>query len=189
MAAVKESRQDRSRRALIEAGARLFATYGLRQTSMEAIAAEAKVAKTTAYAHFANKDEVFRAVVRHVSEQMIARAEAAADAADAPDAAVLASLTAKQVEMFELLRGSRHAGELLEAFTSVSGEQTDHAHEVYIAALARRLARCPTVGKKLAPELATLLDHAAYGLMGRATRAEELRRRLALLVERVLGRG
>lgn len=189
MAAVKESRQDRSRRALIEAGAQLFATYGLRHTSMEAIAAEAKVAKTTAYAHFANKDEVFRAVVRHVSEQMIARAEAAADAADSPEAAALASLASKQLEMFELLRRSRHAGELLEAFTSVSGEQTERAHEAYIAALARRLARCPAAGKKQALELATLLDHAAYGLMVRATRAEELRKRLGLLVERVLGEG
>lgn len=185
---MKESRPDRSRRALVEAGVRLFATYGLRHTSMEAIAAEAKVAKTTAYAHFANKDEVFRAVVLHVSEQMIARAEAAAEVAKSPEAAVLASLTSKQVEMFELVQRSRHASELLEAFTSVSGEQTEHAHELYIAALAKRLARCPGVAKKQAPELATLLDHAAYGLMGRAGNVEALRKRLALLVERVVER-
>jgi len=188
MLVMKESRPDRSRRALVEAGAQLFATYGLRHTSMEAIAAEAGVAKTTAYAHFANKDEVFRAVVLHVSEQMIARAEAAADAAATPEAAVLASLASKQCEMFELLHRSRHASELLEAFSSVSGEQTEHAHDLYITALARRVARCPGVGKKLAPEVATLLDHAAYGLMGRAARVDELRRRLALLVERVVER-
>ncbi len=185
---MKESRPDRSRRALVEAGAQLFATYGLRHTSMEAIAAEAKVAKTTAYAHFANKDEVFRAAVQHVSEQMIGRAEAAADAAKTPEAAVLASLETKQVEMFELLHRSRHASELLEAFTSVSGEQTEQAHEIYIAALARRLVRCPGVGKKQAPEIATLLDHAAYGLMGRASKVEELRKRITLLVERVVER-
>jgi len=186
--AVKESRQDRSRRALVEAGVRLFAAYGLRHTSMEAIAADARVAKTTAYAHFDNKDEVFRAVVLHVSEQMIARAEAAADEAASPEAAVLASLTSKQLEMFELVQRSRHASELLEAFTSVSGEQTEHAHGLYIAALARRLARCSGVGKKLALEVATLLDHAAYGLMNRAARVEDLRRRIALLVERVVER-
>ena len=132
---------------------------------------------------------MFCAVVLHVSAQMIARAEAAAEVAKSPEAAVLASLESKQVEMFELVQRSRHASELLAAFTSVSGEQTEHAHERYIAALARRLVRCPGVGKKRAPEIATLLDHAAYGLMGRAAKVEELRKRLALLVERVVERG
>ncbi len=184
----KESRQDRSRRALVEAGARLFAGYGFRHTSMEAIAAEAKVAKTTAYAHFSNKEEVFRAVVEWVSSEMIRRAEEAAEQAKTPEGAVLASLRSKQGEMFRLLRSSRHATELTDAFTSVSGGETDQAHEAYIGALAKRAARCPHVGRSKALAIATLLDHAAYGLMNRATTGAELDERLALLVERVVGK-
>lgn len=60
--------------------------------------------------------------------------------------------------------------------------------DLYITALTKRAARCAGVGKNLAPEVAALLDHAAYGLMNRAARVEDLRRRLALLVERVVER-
>jgi AcrR family transcriptional regulator len=181
-------RAERSRRSLVDAGAKLFASYGFRHTSMEAIAAEAGVAKTTAYAHFANKEELFDAVVAHVSADMLARAEAAADAAGkSPEAAVLASLLTKEQLLFALVHTSRHAQELLDASTSVGGIATARAHDAYTAALARRLARCKGVGKKLAPSVADLLDRAAYGLAARASTAAELSRGIELLVRRVVG--
>lgn len=180
-------RQQRSRDRILEAGARLFVAYGLRRTSMEAIAAEAGVAKATAYAQFPNKEAVFDAAVAHLSNGMIARAEAAAAGAKAPVAAVLASLTSKQLEMFATVMRSPHASELLAAFASAGEKSTTAAHEAYQATLRRWLVRCPKVGKGAAAEVAELLDQAAWGIASRVKSEAELKTGLKLLVERVVG--
>jgi AcrR family transcriptional regulator len=184
---VASPRQERTRQTLVDAGTALFVSYGFRHTSMEGIAAEAGVAKTTAYAHFPNKEVLFAAVVEHVAKQMIARAEAAAAAARGPEAAVLASVTCKQLELYDLLHRSRHARELLEAFDDVSGAQSQRAHDDYAASLIVHLRRCKRVGPKAAAALAVVLDQAAWGLMTRASGPEALREALRLLVQRMLG--
>lgn len=180
-------RQQRSRDRILEAGAKLFVAYGLRRTSMEAIAAEAGVAKATAYAQFPNKEAVFDAAVAYLSDGMIARAEAAAGAAKAPAAAVLASLTSKQLEMFATVMRSPHAAELLAAFAGAGEKSTTAAHEAYQATLTRWLARCPRVGKRAASEVAELLDQSAWGIAARVRSEAELKTRLKLLIERVVG--
>ena len=173
--------------ALLHAALRLFRAYGFRHTTMEAIATEAQVAKATAYSHFEHKEEVFGAVITLASAEMIDAAEAAAQAAPGPEAAVLASLLSKELAMYELVHRSPHAVELLDAFNNVGNAAMEASHQLYIGALAKRLARCKGVGKKAAPSVATLLDHAAYGLAGRASGPEDLRARLTLMVERVVG--
>jgi AcrR family transcriptional regulator len=174
---------------LLEAGVKLFGAYGFRHTSMEGIAAGAGVAKATAYAHFANKEEVFAGVVEYVATGMIVRAEDAADQAKTPEAAVLASLISKEVEMYRLVNQALHARELLDAITEVGGKQSQAAHTSYIATLAKRLARCKSVGARSATIIATLLERAGYGLMARATNEDELRSHLSILVERTVGKG
>ena len=54
---------DRTRRALLTGAARAVAEYGVRGTSMQAIAAAAGVAKGTLYNHFRTKDDVLRALL------------------------------------------------------------------------------------------------------------------------------
>ena len=183
------ARDERTRTALLEAGARLFLAYGFRHTSMEGVAQEAQVAKATAYARFANKEALFTAVCTYLAAQMIERAEAAAAAADTPEAAVLASLSQKQLEMFTLVHQSRHAAELLTAFDTVGGAAAESTHAQYHAALGRWLKRCRSVGPKQAHAIAALLDHAAWGLASRARDEASLRKGLALLCERVVGGG
>jgi AcrR family transcriptional regulator len=181
-------RQERSRALLLDAAVELFVAYGFRQTSMERIAAEAGVSKATAYARFADKTEIFGAVITHMAEQMIGRAEQAAREAKSPEAAVLASLRSKQTEKFLLVHRSRHAAELLDAFTRVGGAATESAHAMYVASLTKWVAQCRGVGTKLAAQLAALLDDASEGLSARAANEGELGERLQLLVERVIGR-
>src|SRR5687768_4112713 len=62
---------------LIAAAEALFRRNGVRGTTMEAIAAEAGVAKATAYASFRNKDDAFRAVCKRFVAQLDARVKAA----------------------------------------------------------------------------------------------------------------
>jgi AcrR family transcriptional regulator len=187
MAKPGSPRHEKTRTVLLESAARLFSAYGFRHTSMEAIAAEAKVAKTTVYAHFEDKEAAFAAAIAYSGRQMTERAAEAARAATTPEAAVLASLTSKSVEMFELLARSRHADEMLQALDGVGAVSVEAAHAHYVEALTQLVSRCERVGRKAAASLAVVLDHAAWGLVLRAGSAEELKRGLRLLTQRMVG--
>jgi TetR/AcrR family transcriptional repressor of mexJK operon len=50
------------RESVLDAAVELFLSEGFDRTSMDAVAAHAGVSKTTVYAHFADKVELFRAV-------------------------------------------------------------------------------------------------------------------------------
>lgn len=64
-----ESRSDRKRRAIIEAATHLFLELGYDGTSMDDVAARAAVSKPTVYNHFADKKQLYAAVI----QQTVAR--------------------------------------------------------------------------------------------------------------------
>jgi AcrR family transcriptional regulator len=49
--------------------------YGFAKTSVEEVARELGISKTTVYQHFSSKDDIFRYVVRNQAEQEVARVE------------------------------------------------------------------------------------------------------------------
>jgi TetR/AcrR family transcriptional repressor of mexJK operon len=55
------------RKSIIDAATRLFLRDGYRSTSMEQVAADAAVSKQTVYKHFADKEQLFRAIVLGVT--------------------------------------------------------------------------------------------------------------------------
>jgi TetR/AcrR family transcriptional regulator, mexJK operon transcriptional repressor len=55
--------------AVLAAAERAFLAHGFGAVSMDTIAREAGVSKATVYAHFANKEELFGAVIAAVSER------------------------------------------------------------------------------------------------------------------------
>ncbi|WP_290805668.1 TetR/AcrR family transcriptional regulator [Herbiconiux sp.] len=59
------------RDAILEAAVELLLAKGFGGTSMDAVAAKAGVSKTTVYAHFADKDKLFRAVMAHASSMLV----------------------------------------------------------------------------------------------------------------------
>jgi TetR/AcrR family transcriptional regulator, mexJK operon transcriptional repressor len=65
-------RTERKREAILVAGRRVFLRSGYRGSSMDAIAAEAKVSKRTLYAHFESKESLFVAIVRDACERVVA---------------------------------------------------------------------------------------------------------------------
>jgi AcrR family transcriptional regulator len=72
------TRRDR-REDLLSAAARRFVAVGLRKTTMEDIAREARAGKATLYRHFSNKDAVIDALLAREAARLERRLQAAAD--------------------------------------------------------------------------------------------------------------
>lgn len=79
-----ETRRDR-REDLLSAAAHRFVEAGLRRTTMEDIAREARAGKATLYRHFANKDAVIDALLEREAGRFVRAVDRAA--AGEPDAA------------------------------------------------------------------------------------------------------
>lgn len=76
MEAVKGRRQEYAeltRAAVVEAAAELFARQGYAKTSLEEVAAAARVSKGTVYGHFDGKEQLFRAALEDQERQVIER--------------------------------------------------------------------------------------------------------------------
>lgn len=77
----REEYADATRQALISAAGELFASQGYQQVGIEAIARSARVTRGAFYHHFADKAELFDALVGALQEQAAAKVQAAAGAA------------------------------------------------------------------------------------------------------------
>lgn len=64
---------EKTRVAVVDAAVALFAANGYAATTVDAVAAEARVAKGGVYHHFANKAELFEAAFLAMEERLLAR--------------------------------------------------------------------------------------------------------------------
>src|SRR3954453_8289785 len=71
-----------TRRALVDSATTLFAERGYARTSLDDIAAGARVTKGALYGHFASKQALFRAVLQELEGATAAEVRRAAQAAD-----------------------------------------------------------------------------------------------------------
>jgi AcrR family transcriptional regulator len=83
-----------TRRAVLDAARRSFGKKGYAQTSVDEIAAEARVTKGAVYHHFAGKEALFRAVHAEAEAQAQARMFAAMDPEDPPVDQIVAAMNA-----------------------------------------------------------------------------------------------
>jgi TetR/AcrR family transcriptional regulator, mexJK operon transcriptional repressor len=65
-------RTDVKRRAILQAGKAVFLKHGFGGTSMDAVAAAARVSKMTVYRHFGSKEDLFAGVITELCEQIVA---------------------------------------------------------------------------------------------------------------------
>jgi TetR/AcrR family transcriptional regulator, mexJK operon transcriptional repressor len=63
--------REAKRDAILEAARKVFMEVGFGATSMDTIAAEAKVSKQTVYNHFGSKEELFAAMIRNWVDQKL----------------------------------------------------------------------------------------------------------------------
>ncbi|PTS87894.1 MULTISPECIES: TetR/AcrR family transcriptional regulator [unclassified Caulobacter] len=129
---------DNNVRRMLDAGLTLFARHGFKRTSMSDIAREAGVARATLYLRFADKRAVFEALAATVIDDALAGAEAAwrdgVSFADNLEATILA----KDLRFFSLLRATPHGSELFDLDADLARTQAERLDSGFKAILARR---------------------------------------------------
>ena len=126
------------------AAARRFVAVGLRKTTMEDIAREARAGKATLYRHFANKDAVIDALLAReaarLDHELRAAADAHADAASRIEAAFVAGVRFF-VEHPVLTKGrDEEPGLLLPRITSNGGPVVTRALDLFTELIAEGVA-------------------------------------------------
>lgn len=145
--AVKHSRITRAestRNALLRHARRLFTQKGYAEASTDEVVRRAKVTKGALYHHFANKLELYRAVVEDMEHEVVARIEAAAEARPTPGDRLRAACDAYLDACLDV----NLARVLVIEAPVVLGWKTwcDIAQEHEVAALAKRLADAVAAG-------------------------------------------
>ncbi|HEY3958788.1 MAG TPA: TetR/AcrR family transcriptional regulator [Streptosporangiaceae bacterium] len=93
-ATLRSEHAEATRRAVLAAARSLFGRNGYAQTSVDEIAATARVTKGAVYHHFAGKEALFRTVFMQAEAEAEARADEAADPAAAPVDQIVARVNA-----------------------------------------------------------------------------------------------
>lgn len=171
------------RDAVLTAAQALFLKHGLRGTSMEAIARDARIAKPTLYAHFPDKAAIFATLLAQLiaiwRQDFLSALHGEGDIVRR----VSAALTAKYKGMMRLVAQSPHAEELFGEGDRVSASELRLLDGELAAALETELAAAGVVRARL---VAQLLLAAAYGIGHKAQSPAELGPALRLLTERLV---
>ncbi|HWX82073.1 MAG TPA: helix-turn-helix domain-containing protein [Xanthobacteraceae bacterium] len=74
----REEYSEATRRALLRAGRKLFATQGYADTSISEIVRAARLTGGALYHHFRDKKQIFQAIVEEIEQEIMEKADAAA---------------------------------------------------------------------------------------------------------------
>jgi AcrR family transcriptional regulator len=117
------SRAARKTRGLIVTAALdTFMHYGYHRTTLELIAKEAGLSRTSLYHHFRNKEEIFVAAVENINIDIIKRAQKAARSALPIEDKICAILECKLGFHVDLMGSNRHRDELLHEGMRLAGD-------------------------------------------------------------------
>lgn len=171
---IREGMGQREKREVILAAAQtLFGRYGYRRTAIDDIAQEAGIAKGTVYLYFKSKEEIFRALCQQLIERVLSAAEAACRL-DAPITDRLRRILAAKFDyLFELVHGSVHARELIDAKNQLSVDLFTQADRRYLRLVAAPIAEAAESGE-LHPDRVGLDAEAAAELLVRSAAGNEL---------------
>ena len=158
---------------LVEAAGRLFRASGFRAVTMEAIAAEAGVAKATLYTHFPDKNAVFAAVADHVVHRIAGAMQSELSAHGTVDERLRRGLIARHKLILALVDGSPHARELMTARDSFARAPVEKVDALMIAALTAVVREDAHLAKS-AQEIANTLFFGAIGVCARARSSEDV---------------
>lgn len=180
------------RAAILDAAAAVFLRYGYKKTSMDDLARAAGLSRQGLYLHCRTKDELFRAAVQRLIEQMRAAGKAALAGDDDVEARLLAAFDAvhgRSIGRF----ASEHMSELLATTLQIVGPVYAEFEAGFVADVARALrgagvvARWKDLGLS-AQELAEHLYDASCGIKHRVAATGEYREHMRVAVRIVCRR-
>jgi AcrR family transcriptional regulator len=139
---------DERRAQLIDLGARMLAERPLEQISVEDIADQAGVSRGLLFHYFASKSEFHLAIVRHTSQQMLARTEP--DETDDP----IATLRSVLVSYVDYVTDNRTTYvSLLRGTASGDPQMREVFEQTRDIMAARTLDQLPTIGLPRTPQV------------------------------------
>ena len=180
---------DSKRVAILDAALKLFSQYGYRRTSIDDIARAAEIAKGTVYLSFNSKEEIFRALCQSLIERSEAAVKDGCAMSGPIDERLVAVLDAKFGFLFEIVRQSPHAAELMDSKNRLSEDLFARSGRRYKKIL-RDLIEAATRTGELEPSrmeldadrLAEMLLAGAHGIESAANSPAQYRRRLREMV-------
>ncbi len=178
---------------ILDAAFHAFATYGYRRTTMDDIARGVGLSRSALYLHYRNKEDVFRTLAERYFRDALAAMEAALMApGQSPEEALIAAFVAKDGKFMEVVLGTPHGAELLDAGISLTKDLADRAEAQKISLLARWLSALPMAEGIGTPEaVARTIMVSAMGLKFPGQTLDGYRegqRRLARLFARAIER-
>ncbi len=171
------------RARIVDAARHLILRQGLRATTMEAIAREARIAKPTLYGYFADKEAVFATIIQALVDDIRAAVDAALSGEGDVVARVGGALAAKYKVVAKLLDGSPHADELYSEHGRSAAAQFAAVEQQIEAAITGALQQAGVARPR---PLAQLLLASAYGIGSKAATPAEIGPAIRLLVERLV---
>lgn len=111
--------------AVLDATYTCLSRYGVRRTTMDDIAGELGVSRSAVYQYVRGKDDAVRRLTRRLHDRALERAAAAAVSDTPPAERIHGILAAKLDLVLDLVGGSPHTAELLDATARLSGDICD----------------------------------------------------------------
>jgi AcrR family transcriptional regulator len=179
-----------TRRAVLASARTLFGSQGYAQTSVDQIAAAARVTKGAVYHHFASKEALFRAVYEEVEAEAQARAASVVDPKGSPIEQIVARVDAyldaaldEQIRRITLIDGPAVIG--LDPETPADQQPGHVSMRLFVAAAVER-GQIIDVDPDLLVYLVRGLALLGGLLIGRATEPDAARAELGHAVDAML---
>lgn len=161
----------KNREQIIEAAIGVISRYGVKRTTMSDVAAEANIVRQTLYNLYANKEDLLRAMMRHIGEQSVASIRTETEEADGLEAKLDIFFLHFVIKPFEWLQSSPDAKDIIDGFNDAARDELAKSYENHRVVLQELLApykdRIERTGLKL-PALADMIQTAAKGAKGTA---------------------
>jgi AcrR family transcriptional regulator len=165
------------REKLLDVAERLFTTQGFRATTIEGLAEAAGLSKVTVYGYFADKDAMFDAVALRLAERLRAAVTDKLQSDAQVAARVTAALTIKHGMVYDLVRSSAFASELMAQRAVMGRIFTALDHDLIVQ-----------IGDVIADQrTARVLFNAAMGIANASVSKSDMAEDIARLVRMFLG--
>ncbi len=132
------NQSDIAAKRLLAAALTLFGRHGFQRTSMADIAREAGIARATLYLRFTDKPALFETLASSLVDEALAQAEAAWRPGAPLSENIAATLIAKDLGFFRMLRTTPHGAELLGLDADLTAAPVARLDAQFAALLARR---------------------------------------------------